>query len=91
MKSVLHAALFTSLLASLSALAHHPAEDIVDEEAGLMVDENVADTPHADPVFDDMGNQARQSTRHPAIAPGCRLRQSPGFSRGRCSPSHGFP
>lgn len=56
MKSMLQAAVLTSLLASFSAFAHHPAEDIVDEETWLMIDENVADTPHADLVFDDMGN-----------------------------------
>jgi hypothetical protein len=56
MKNLLKAALLTSLFASYSAFAHHPAEDIVDEETWLMIDENVADTPHADLVFDDMGN-----------------------------------
>ena len=38
------------------ALAHHPAIDILDEELWLAIDENVADTPHADLVFDDMGD-----------------------------------
>jgi hypothetical protein len=56
MKSILQAAVLSSILASFSALAHHPAEDIVDEDIYLMIDENVADTPHADLVFDDMGN-----------------------------------
>ncbi|MBA3030460.1 MAG: hypothetical protein FP816_16835 [Desulfobacteraceae bacterium] len=35
------------------ALAHHPAEDIVDAEIYAMIDEMVADTPHATMVFDD--------------------------------------
>ena len=56
MKSIRQAAVLTSLLASSSAFAHHMAEDSVDEDVYLMIDENVADTPHADLVFDDMGN-----------------------------------
>lgn len=55
MKSMLQAAILTSLLASFSAFAHHPAEDIVDEETWAMIDENVADTPHADLDFSSMG------------------------------------
>lgn len=56
MKNVLHAALLTALLASSSAFAHHPAADIVDEDIYAMIDENVADTPHADPDLDDLMN-----------------------------------
>ena len=55
MKSVLQVAVLTSLLASFSAFAHHPAEDIVDEEIYDMIDENVSDTPHADLDFTSMG------------------------------------
>ena len=40
-------------LAAGPALAHHPAEEIVDPEIYAMIDEMVADTPHADLVFDD--------------------------------------
>ncbi|MBU0961258.1 MAG: hypothetical protein KKD01_12275 [Proteobacteria bacterium] len=40
-------------LAASPALAHHPAEDIVDPEIYAMIDEMVSDTPHADLVFDD--------------------------------------
>ena len=54
-KSVLTGALFMSLAAT-SAFAHHPAADIVDPEIYAMIDENVADTPHADLTFDDMGS-----------------------------------
>jgi hypothetical protein len=36
--------------------AHHPAEDIVDEEIFAFIDSMVADTPHATLDFDDMGN-----------------------------------
>ena len=55
MKSLLQVAVLTSLLTSFSAFAHHPAEDIVDEEIYEMIDENVADTPHADLDFTSMG------------------------------------
>ncbi len=37
-----------------TAAAHHAAEGIVDEEIYAMIDEMIADTPHADLVFDDM-------------------------------------
>jgi len=55
MKSVLQVAVFTTMLASLSAFAHHPAEDIVDEDTYEMIDENVADTPHVLLDFTSMG------------------------------------
>ncbi len=48
-------ALGLALLAS-PVLAHHPAEDIVDEEIYAMIDEMVSDTPHATLVFDEMGS-----------------------------------
>lgn len=51
--------LLTSLVfafASSTAFAHHPAADRVDPEVYAMIDENVADTPHADLTFDDMGS-----------------------------------
>lgn len=44
------------VLAPATTLAHHPAEDIVDEEIFAFIDEMVADTPHASLDFDDMGN-----------------------------------
>lgn len=55
MKNMLKVAVLTSLLASFSALAHHPAQDIVDEDIYLMIDANVVDTPHADLDFTSMG------------------------------------
>ncbi|MCW8830405.1 MAG: hypothetical protein OQK32_02675 [Gammaproteobacteria bacterium] len=42
--------------ASVPAFAHHPAADIVDPEIYEMIDANVANTPHADLVLDDMGS-----------------------------------
>lgn len=43
-------------VASVSAFAHHPAEEIVDEDIYFMIDKNVSDTPHADLVFSTVGN-----------------------------------
>jgi len=37
------------------AFGHHAAEGIVDEEIYEMIDSMVADTPHADLIFDDLG------------------------------------
>ncbi len=56
MKNVIKTAVLVSLFASFSAFAHHPAEDIVDEDIYEMIDENVADTPHADLDLSSMGN-----------------------------------
>lgn len=55
MKSVLQLAVLTSLLASFSALAHHPAADIVDEDIYYMIDANLVDTPHITMDFSSMG------------------------------------
>lgn len=44
---------FSLLYLPLQTLAHHPAADIVDEDIYAMIDEMVAETPHADIVFDD--------------------------------------
>ena len=43
-------------MTTTGALAHHPAADIVDPEIYSMIDANVADTPHAEMVMDDMGS-----------------------------------
>ena len=48
-------AMFMAMTAT-AAFAHHPAADIVDADTYAMIDENVADTPHADLVLDDMGS-----------------------------------
>jgi len=40
---------------SLPAWSHHPAADIVDPEIYAMIDALVADTPHAELDFTDMG------------------------------------
>lgn len=43
------------LFSSTLAMAHHPAADIVDEDIYENIDSMVADTPHADMTFDEMG------------------------------------
>jgi len=55
MKTALKIALLSTVLASFSAFAHHPAEDIVDALIYQMIDDNVSDTPHADLDFTTMG------------------------------------
>ena len=57
MKTAAKLAALTGLLASFSfpAFAHHPAEAIVDPDIYEMIDDNVADTPHALLDFLTMG------------------------------------
>jgi len=56
MKKALSLTAIATLFSTASAFAHHPAADIVDPDIYAMIDENVADTPHAELVFDDMGS-----------------------------------
>ena len=42
-------------ICAVPVIAHHAAEGIVDEEIYAMIDQMVADTPHADLTFDSMG------------------------------------
>ncbi len=44
-------ALFLTLTSAPVLHAHHAAEGIVDEDVWLMIDEMIADTPHADMVL----------------------------------------
>lgn len=53
MKKLLTVALLLAF--STAAWSHHPAADIVDPDIYAMIDSLVADTPHADLVFTDMG------------------------------------
>lgn len=55
MKKLIQAAVLASLLTSVSAFAHHPAEAIVDAETWLMIDQNLqdVDSPHLDLDFSD--------------------------------------
>ena len=58
MKKVIQAAVLASVLTSLSAFAHHPAEAIIDADTWLMIDQNLqeADSPHLDLDLDTMGS-----------------------------------
>ena len=62
MQSTLRIAVPAAALAAVPAFAHHPAADIVDEEIYVMIDSMVADTPHADLVFTDMGGGISEIT-----------------------------
>lgn len=53
MKKIVTTCVLCLALAASPALGHHPAADIVDPEIYEMIDAMVADTPHADLVFDD--------------------------------------
>ena len=54
---------------SSPAPAHHPAADIVDEEVYAMIDEMVADTPHATLDFDDtMGEDGTTTITVPSVS-----------------------
>ena len=55
MKKIVTTLALCLAMAASPVFAHHPAEDIVDTEIYAMIDEMVADTPHADLVFDEMG------------------------------------
>lgn len=54
MKKIVTTLVLCLALVTSPALAHHPAADIVDAEIYEMIDSMVADTPHADMVFDDV-------------------------------------
>lgn len=56
MKKAIQAAVLASVLTSFSAFAHHPAEEIIDAETWLMIDQNLedADSPHLDLDFTAM-------------------------------------
>ena len=60
MKKLIIPSVLALAFASSAAMAHHPAEDIVDPDIYAMIDENVSDTPHADMTFDDMGSDVER-------------------------------
>jgi hypothetical protein len=62
MKKFFQAAVVAMAVTSASALAHHAAEDIVDEDVYEMIDSLVADTPHADMTLDDLGAGMTETT-----------------------------
>ena len=62
MQQIVKAAALSLVLSATPVFAHHPAQDIVDEETWAMIDALVADTPHADMTFDDMGRGMTETT-----------------------------
>ena len=55
MKKLFATASLVMAMGVTPVFAHHPAADIVDEEIYAMIDSMVADTPHAEMTFDEMG------------------------------------
>ena len=55
MKKVILVFAMAMVFGSSYVVAHHPAEDTVDQDIWDMIDENVSDTPHADLFLEDMG------------------------------------
>lgn len=53
MSKMLSLALVLTVSFAFTAFAHHPAEDMVDADIYAEIDAMVADTPHADMVFDE--------------------------------------
>lgn len=62
MRKLITIALSSLVVVTMSAFAHHPAADIVDADIYAMIDEMVANTPHADLTFDSMGGSATDIT-----------------------------
>ncbi len=60
MKKLLQTGVFLISAVSMTAFAHHPAADVVDEEIYQTIDTMVADTPHADLTFDSMGGDTTE-------------------------------
>ena len=74
-------AIFMAMTTASTAFAHHPAADIVDPEIYEMIDENVADTPHADMVFDDMGSAMGSVTGSSAMDQAAMEQSGPEMSQ----------
>ena len=47
---------------NLRSDAHHAAEGIIDDETWQMIDDMIADTPHADMTLDDLGGGGMEAT-----------------------------
>ncbi len=62
MRKYLVSAALGAVLAGAPVLAHHAAEGIIDEEIYAMIDAMVADTPHAQLDFSDMGADMTEIT-----------------------------
>lgn len=62
MRKLLKIVTLATMLAAPAAFAHHPAADVVDPDIYAIIDSMVADTPHADMVFTDMGGGMTEIT-----------------------------
>lgn len=58
MKKIILASAIAFAFGSSYVFAHHPAADIVDPDIYAMIDENVADSPHAEMDLTDMGSDS---------------------------------
>ena len=54
MKKLLQALLFSTIISTAPAFAHHAAEGVVDEEVYAMIDELLADSAHSEMTIDDL-------------------------------------
>lgn len=81
MKMLTYTAAIFMAMTTTSVLAHHPAADMVDPEIYEMIDANVADTPHADMVFDDMGSAMGSVTGSSAMEQAERELSDPEMSQ----------
>ena len=91
MNKVIHAAVAASLLASVSAFAHHPAEAIIDADTWAMIDQNLqeADSPHLDLDLDTMGSATTGAGTSGAGTSGAGGRGAAGGSGGGGGGSRG--
>ena len=55
MKKILNVLILSFAVFCFTAFAHHAADGIVDEGTYTMIEELVADTPHADMTLEDLG------------------------------------
>lgn len=63
MKNPLYCVALAMVLTAAPVFAHHGADGIVDDDIYTMIDEMVADTPHASLDFDDeMGDDTTEIT-----------------------------
>ena len=68
MKKLTYTTAILMAIGASSAFAHHPAASVAPEEVYEMIDANVADTPHADLVMDEMGSTMDQAAGEPSGA-----------------------
>ncbi|MBT8448186.1 MAG: hypothetical protein KJO69_00760 [Gammaproteobacteria bacterium] len=77
MKKIILATVIAVTFVSSYVFAHHPAADIVDPEIYAMIDENTADSPHADLDVDTMGSDDNMDGSVDAAGTGSRAAVEP--------------